>query len=93
MARKTFSVEEFTNRANDTLANTPLSEDFRRGIITALEHILFESDNYRGFRYLTVNEVPAGQRPGINISPIDGQHLEDYDARFADTDRTRVRYF
>jgi len=91
--RKTFDVDDFRKRVNETLATSTTSADLRQGIMFAAEFVLNTTGNYHGSRYLTVKEVPAGQRPGINISPIDGQYLEDRGARFADTDRTRVHYF
>lgn len=93
MSRKTFNVAEFTKQINTALAMSDASVDHRRGLIFAVDRVLHDAGAYKGFRYLTANEVPVGQQPGINISPIDGQHVEDFDARFADTDRTRVSYF
>jgi len=93
MPRKRFNIDDFRHRANETLASSTGSADQRQGIMWAIEHVLLDTGNYRGFRYLTANEVPAGHVPGINISPIDGQHMEDHEARFTNTDRTRVSYF
>lgn len=92
-SKKTVSVLEFTVEINQILRNSTCSPEQRSGFIGALDLVLMKSGNYRGFRYLTANEVPAGHAPGINISPIDGQHLENMDSRFKDTDPSRVCYF
>ena len=88
MARKTFNVADFKELVNNTLATTGESElQYRCGIIAALEHVLHETGNYRGFRYLSKDEVLHG-RPGIN-SPIENLSME---GRFTNTDSTR-RYY
>ena len=91
--RKTLDVVEFTAQINEVLAQSTCESGIRRGMMTALETVLHQTGNYRGFRYLVENEVPAGHAPGINTSPVDGQHLENFEARFANTDRTRVAYY
>jgi hypothetical protein len=91
--RKTINVDSITATINDMIRLSTGTSDHRQGLLAAIETILHETGNYKGFRYLTQNEVPAGHLPGINISHIDGQHLENYDARFENTDRTRVAYF
>jgi hypothetical protein len=60
-------------------------------MMNALEYVLHESGNYRGFRYLLAAEVPAGAKPGV----IYEGHLPhpDIEKRFANTDNTRVQYF
>jgi len=92
--RRTFDVAQFTIDINKCLVmSAKVSPDHRTGLMTALEHLLHQTGNYRGFRYLTVNEVPPGERPGININPIDGEILDDMEAKFANTDHTRVAYY
>lgn len=88
MARKTFNVDEFKELVNNTLATTVETEiQYRYGIIAALEHVLHETGNYKGFRYLSKREVPWGI-PGIN-EPIEDLSYED---RFKNTDSTRRQY-
>jgi len=88
MARKTFNVDQFKELVNNTLASTTENEvQYRHGIIAALEHILHDTGNYKGYRYLTVAEVPYGL-PGIN-GPIEDL---SYEERFANTDSTRRAY-
>ena len=92
--RKTINVDSITAQINDMIRLSTGTPEQRQGLLAAIETILHETGNYKGFRYLTQNEVPAGyHRPGINISPIDGQHFEDIVARFDNTDSTRVAYF
>jgi len=88
MAKKTFNVNEFRVLVNNTLATTGEGEmQYRHGIIDALEHVLHETGNYKGFRYLSKDEVPWGI-PGIN-GPIEDL---SYEERFANTDSTRREY-
>ena len=91
--RKTLDIAKFTAQINQVLADSTCSADHRRGLMAALETVLHDTGNYRGFRYLTHTEVPVGHKPGINVSPLDGQHLKELDACFADTDNTRVGYY
>lgn len=88
MARKTFNVDEFKELVNNTLATTNENDiEYRYGIIAALEHVLHETGNYKGYRYLSKGEVPWGI-PGIN-EPIEDLSYED---RFKNTDSTRRQY-
>ena len=96
MSRKTFNVEEFKNAVNTSLAQS-LSEYCppaqRQGMMNVLEMMLHQTGNYRGFTYLTLDEVPNGELPGIVIhgtiedTPIGVRFAAGY------TDKTRVRYF
>ncbi len=84
MSRKTVKVDELKDTVNGFLASSVCNDDVRQGMIEVLTTVLFSTDNYRGFRYLTEGEVPAGQEPGIrwvNDKPD-----------FTDTDPTRVCY-
>jgi len=90
--RKTFNVSEFVLKMNDKIARSTGSPDIRTGLMAAVESVLIETGNYKGFCYLTVNDIPAGQLPGINID-LYGQHVEDFEIRFVNTDKTRVNYF
>ena len=65
-SRKTFSVETFRNATNTALAtDTYNGRAHRLGAAMALEYVLHATDNYKGFRYLSRDEVPAGQAAGI----------------------------
>ena len=56
--RKTIPVDDVRRKANDFLAlgsndpGTRPPKDFRRGVMALLEYVLFETDNYGGFKYL-----------------------------------------
>jgi len=81
-ARKTIKVQEVKDRLNDFLANSSkelISE--RKGVISSLEIILFDSGNYSGYKFLTKNEVKDGF-PGIRENN-----------GFIDVDCTRRFYF
>jgi len=63
-----------------------------------LEAALHETQNYHGFRYLSLGEI-NGAVPGINeidyyVAPeaLDDDELS-YRMKFDSTDPTRVRYF
>ena len=56
MARKTFEVSEFKNYMNSKLV-LDLSDDEKYGLITALEHVLHETGNYKGFGYVYKDNI------------------------------------
>lgn len=53
-ARKTFEVEAFKDWVNERLADDhpSLTQDFKRGLATALERVLHDTGNYAGFQNL-----------------------------------------
>lgn len=81
MSRKTVDVEVVKGTANRMLAHVAKPEgtvseqvrqaedaaEQRKGVITLLESVLFETDNYRGFRYLPSEK------------DLNGSLLPDYD--------------
>jgi hypothetical protein len=90
MPRKTVKIEKIIEMGNKVLMNDTHDPEFRSGVKLMLENILHESGTYRGFRFLTQEEVPQGEAPGI--------HYEDglpapYPERFENTDSTRVKFF
>ena len=87
-----FSIDEFRSLMNSTLANSTCSAEMRKGMIVALETVLYKSGRFNGTRPLTTHEIPMGHRPGVNIDPTTGHVLENYTARDAGTDKTRVEY-
>lgn len=96
MGKKTFSVDKMRIDVNTSLKNSSkdyCSKDIRRGLMNALEYVLHTSGNYKGFRYLMLDEVPAGELPGIVVNGT----IENtpYEIRFAEgtVDVTRVEYF
>jgi hypothetical protein len=52
--RKTINVEFLKDKANTLLANPNLIMEEKLGIITMIEIILLQSDNYNGFMYLNL---------------------------------------
>lgn len=92
MSRKNVSVEAIKANVNRMIAESTCNAEGRMGMLKILESILHETGNYKGFCYLTVNEVPHGHLPGINLDQY-GEHMEDYEKRFLNTDKTRVFYF
>ena len=87
----TFDTTELVNSVNSMLAQGPsVSFAVRQGAMQVLEQVLHATGNYRGFRYLTADEVADGA-PGINM--VSGQIHPDPVLRFVNTDCTRVKYF
>lgn len=56
--RKTLNVESFKDYINKQLARTNefANESFKAGLCTALEHVLHESGNYKGYTQLYWDE-------------------------------------
>tara|TARA_B100000959_G_C14715664_1_gene514768 strand:+ start:313 stop:606 length:294 start_codon:yes stop_codon:yes gene_type:complete len=97
MARKTIEVEKVKGIANRALEASmrwnetdnkyvPVDRYWRQGVMLMVEQVLMESNNYKGFRYLALDEVPKGAIPGIRRDRGQEQQFEN-------TDSTRVRYF
>lgn len=59
-ARKTVSVEAIVDQVNASLKESTCSPDIRYGMCTVVEQVLMESGNYRGFRFLSQEELPNG---------------------------------
>ena len=57
MARKTFNVEYFKDYVNSKLVLDCVSDDEKYGLITALDHVLHETENYKGFGYVFKDDV------------------------------------
>lgn len=92
MSRKTITVGQVVDFANYVLAHSTCSPEQRVGVICMVEAVLHHTDNYNGFCYLNVSEVPKGELPGINLYPNGGFIYDNYEARFENTDPTRVMY-
>ena len=91
MARKTVTVEFLINMTNDICKDSaPDRVDVRQGAMNLLESALHSTGNYKGFRYLLNTECEGN--PGVNYDER-GLPDTDYEARFANTDKTRVKYF
>ena len=95
--RKTMNVEDLKDFANNQLMSSirylsqensfeGIDAEFRKGVMAMIEAVLMETDNYKGYRYLELAEVPTGCTPGIRRD-------RGEEKQFENTDRTRVRYF
>jgi len=93
MARTTVKVEVVKARVNEILAKSTIPMGIRKGAMNVLESILFETGNYKGFRYLSVDQVPYGELPGINCTKESPVEKLSYEECFTNTDPTRVMYF
>lgn len=89
--RKTFELAPILDSANFFLKVAEDSADRRQGHIDVIVEILTYAGNYGGFRYLGVDEVPAGQLPGIRGEPP-REHDRNAEC-YRNTDCTRVEYF
>lgn len=83
--RKTIEVNEIKKQANEYFKNAFDTPQERQAVICFLEEILRKTGNYHGFQYLSVNECPLNELPGIR--EFDGTKWN-----FENTDRTRVKY-
>ena len=91
MGRKTVKITTLIKEVNGMLAGSTCTKETREGMIAVLERILLDTDNYKGFRYLSESEVPAFEKPGIRIEICSIETgLPD---QYKDTDHTRVAYF
>jgi hypothetical protein len=89
--RRTMQIRELLDKANHMLAASTCEPAGRQAICCFIESILHETGHYRGYNALTIDRVPRGHRPGINLGPA-GEWLDNMDARNADVDDTRRAY-
>jgi hypothetical protein len=85
--KKTIPVQTIVTQLNETLANGFQTIQERQAIMIFAERILRDTGNYRGFRYLTQDEIPGCQIPGIRPGGS-----TDHESRFTNTDPSRVKY-
>jgi hypothetical protein len=71
--RITIRVPELVHKANKYFASEYSTRDGRKALQGFIENILHETENYRGFGYLTESGVPKGALPGVIHSP-DGKN-------------------
>lgn len=57
MSRKTVSVLDMLEFANESLACKDHSIEFKQGVCSMIEKILHKSDNYNGFMFLDQEEA------------------------------------
>jgi hypothetical protein len=60
--RKTTGVQELISYANDQLARTDefANVDFKCGVITMIERVLHDTNNYQGFMFLNSDDCETG---------------------------------
>ena len=89
--RKTIEISKLVEIANGILQNSGFDySDVRQGTMNLVEAALFETGNYKGFRYLDETEVGVDSLPGIRDTAISSTRGPE---NFKNTDRTRVRYY
>lgn len=87
--KKEIDVLTLRKHVNNMLKNSTCSKEQRLGMIAVLESVLYETNNYSGFRYLEASEIPELELPGINKF----NNLLTFEKRFKNTDDTRRYYF
>lgn len=97
--RKTFSVEAFKVKVNNFLLNSPDNcIDKRQAHMSMVENILMDSNNYKGFNYLTKKMMfksELGTTIGINTYDSSEKlaEMQANNTLFNGTDKTRVFYY
>lgn len=84
-ARKTVEIQKLLNFANGYLSAKGGTPEARRGVIAMIENALFFADRYRGFRYLSEEDLYEGDKPGIRWTDDPAEYR-------IDTDETRRFY-
>jgi hypothetical protein len=82
-ARKTIAVGTLLHRLNYFLANDRGTADEREIMISFVEGILFDTGNYRGYRYI---DGPDGEVDGLGSRRfyfVSSKIQEEYDAAAA----------
>ncbi len=72
MSRKTVSVLEMLEFANESLAADYHTLEFKQGISAMIEKILHKSNNYNGFMFLDQDEA------SVNYDPETKQYKPNY---------------
>lgn len=65
MTRKTVEIQALKDKVNGMLKLSTCSREGRLSLDCLLSSVLSDAGQYKGFRYLTEEEVPEGQLPGI----------------------------
>ena len=88
VARKTIEVGKMLRMANSFLAAENTTADEREGVCALMEAILFETGNYRGYRYLDTDQIEGnGSRRFYFPS---GKIVDDHDAELRNVNKIRV---
>lgn len=90
--RKTIPVEAIKDAINNRLAFGGLNKLQRLTLIMFADDLLMSHGAYHGYQHLRKDQVPEGEKPGINA--VIGQSTMDMsnEEKFNDTDDTRI-YF
>lgn len=67
--RKTIKIADLIARVNMRNRLSTCAPAVRTGWILLLEEVLHEANVYSGYSYLTAENVPAGQLPGVTGEP------------------------
>lgn len=96
MSRKTIDIKTVKEMVNGMLLNSEDNyQQGRESLTFFLERVLMDSENYKGFRYLHIDDMKEshyGTSVGINLTE-DKKIETDSTKLFKNTDHTRVRYF
>ena len=75
MSKKTVSVLEMLEFANESLAADYHSIEFKEGICSMIEKILIKTDNYRGFMFLDADSAAIIYNPETNERKPNASYL------------------
>jgi hypothetical protein len=89
MARKTIEVGKVLRMANTFLAAHHTTADERESMCLMMEAILFETDNYEGFRYLDITD-PADGAGSRRLYFPSNTIAADYNAPLSNSNIIRV---
>jgi len=94
MARKTIKIQDLKDKINGYLrksADNLKSE--RRGMAVVLSGVLHDTGNYRGFCYLTPDQMKDEKGSTVGINAVAYDKDPTMEEKFDGTDDTRVEYF
>ena len=88
--KKTYSVSTLTDKVNRMILHSPdRHKDGRESLQVMIESVLMETGNYKGFCYLTANDM----RTSENGMSVGVKHDGNGNPHFDNTDHTRVYYY
>lgn len=65
MSRKTIAVDTVKKYVNSYLAHPNSSVDGREAMMSLIEAVLMETENYKGYRYLSKDETGLDEVEGM----------------------------
>ena len=88
MPRKTIKIASIVGKCNEFLLNTADEMKLERdALMMFVFDILHETGNYKGFRYLSVEDMAESDN-GKSVGIV---YLENGDPDFTDSDNTRIK--